>query len=128
MNLTGNSSWGQFLTRERAIRPALSAEFLAGLEKLDPQAPWLAIPLRPLRVSAPGRSSPSTSSWVDGVSLGPPGRCDGRPHRQPLGGLGHIMDPDGGDASLSARQGRRQGAWPAPVGRRRRRIDRKSVV
>lgn len=53
MNLTGNSSWGQFLTHGGAIRPALSAEFLAGLEALDPQAPWLAFPLRPLRVSAP---------------------------------------------------------------------------
>ena len=53
MNLTGNSSWGQFLTHGGAIRPALSAEFLAGLTKLDPQAPWLAFPLRPLRVSAP---------------------------------------------------------------------------
>lgn len=53
MNLTGNSSWGQFLTHGGAIRPELSAEFLAALPGLDPQAPWLAFPLRPLKVSAP---------------------------------------------------------------------------
>lgn len=53
MHLTGSSSWGQFLTHSGAVRPDLSTAFLAGLEQLDPQAPWLAFPLRPLRVSAP---------------------------------------------------------------------------
>lgn len=53
VGLTGTSSWGQFLTHTGAIRDDLRQAFLARMQDLDPEAPWLAFPLRPLRVSAP---------------------------------------------------------------------------
>ncbi|MDO8900401.1 MAG: hypothetical protein Q7V15_03510 [Phenylobacterium sp.] len=53
VGLTGVSSWGQFLTHQGAVKGDLSQTFLEGLGGLDPDAPWLAFPLRPLRVSAP---------------------------------------------------------------------------
>ncbi len=53
VGLTGTSSWGQFLTHTGAVRDELRQAFLVRIADLDPTAPWLAFPLRPLRVSAP---------------------------------------------------------------------------
>jgi len=53
VGLTGTSSWGQFLTHTGAVRDDLRQAFLERMADLDPEAPWLAFPLRPLRVTAP---------------------------------------------------------------------------
>jgi hypothetical protein len=53
VGLTGTSSWGQFLTHTGAVRDDLRQAFLARMADLDPKVPWLAFPLRPLRVAAP---------------------------------------------------------------------------
>ena len=64
VGLTGTSSWGQFLTHTGAVRDELRQVFLARMADLDPQAPWLAFPLRPLRVTAP------LSAFYDHFGLG----------------------------------------------------------
>jgi len=64
VGLTGTSSWGQFLTHTGAIRDDLRQAFLARMADLDPEAPWLAFPLRPLRVTAP------LSAFYDHFGLG----------------------------------------------------------
>ncbi len=51
--LSGMSSWGQFLTHDEMIKPALRDAFLRNLATLDPAAPWRSFPLPALRVSAP---------------------------------------------------------------------------
>ena len=56
VRLNGTSSWGQFLTHSGAVKPALRDAFIANFERLDPQAPWLIFPLRPLLVNAPAAS------------------------------------------------------------------------
>lgn len=53
VRLNGTSSWGQFLTHSGAVKPALRDAFLANLDRLDPNAPWLIFPLRPLLAQAP---------------------------------------------------------------------------
>ncbi|MDO8411205.1 MAG: hypothetical protein Q7S93_14220 [Phenylobacterium sp.] len=53
VRLSGTSSWGQFLTHSGAVHPERRAAFMTALKRLDPQAPWRAFPLRPLRVTAP---------------------------------------------------------------------------
>ncbi len=51
--LSGMSSWGQFLTHDEAIKPALRDAFLHNLADLDLAAPWRSFPLPALMVSAP---------------------------------------------------------------------------
>ncbi|WP_309643587.1 hypothetical protein [Phenylobacterium sp.] len=56
VRLNGTSSWGQFLTHSGAVKPALRDAFLANLDRLDPDAPWLIFPLRPLLTNAPAET------------------------------------------------------------------------
>lgn len=56
VNLSGTSSWGQFLTHAGAVKADLREAFLANFRDLDPDQPWLIFPLRPLLVNAPVES------------------------------------------------------------------------
>ncbi|WP_293679299.1 hypothetical protein [uncultured Phenylobacterium sp.] len=51
-HLTGTSHWGQLIDSREAIRPDVRDAFVANLETLDPETPWLAFPFRALIVSA----------------------------------------------------------------------------
>ncbi len=53
MRLNGSSTWGQFIDRDGRVKADLRARFLAGLDRLDVERPWLAFPLQPLAVEAP---------------------------------------------------------------------------
>jgi len=53
LHLTGTSSWGQVIDSRERVRPQMRDALLANLERLDPQAPWLAFPLRVLGTEAP---------------------------------------------------------------------------
>lgn len=53
LRLNGTSSWGQLIDSRERIRPDVRDAFLANLERLDPQAPWLVFPLRVLATEAP---------------------------------------------------------------------------
>lgn len=56
VRLNGTSSWGQFLMHSGAVKPALRDTFLANFDRLDPNAPWLIFPLRPLLAKAPAET------------------------------------------------------------------------
>lgn len=56
VNLSGTSSWGQFLTHSGAVKAHLREAFIASFKDLDAYQPWLIFPLRPLLVSAPAAS------------------------------------------------------------------------
>jgi hypothetical protein len=49
----GSSSWGQFLDHREGVKPALRAQFLANLQKLDLQRLWEVFPLPTYRAHAP---------------------------------------------------------------------------
>lgn len=53
LRLSGTSSWGQLIDSREAIRPDLRDALEANLATLDPEAPWLAFPLRVLATEAP---------------------------------------------------------------------------
>lgn len=53
LRLSGTSSWGQLIDSREAIRPDVRDALLANLATLDPEAPWLAFPLRVLATEAP---------------------------------------------------------------------------
>ncbi len=53
IHLSGTSTWGQMITSDGAIRPAMRDHLYAALPTLDPDAPWRAFALQPLAVSAP---------------------------------------------------------------------------
>lgn len=48
----GTSSWGQFLDHREAVKPALRAQFLENLKKLDLQRLWEVFPLPAYRAQA----------------------------------------------------------------------------
>jgi len=52
LRLNGTSSWGQLIDAHERIRPAARDALMAGLADLDPEAPWLAFPLRVLATEA----------------------------------------------------------------------------
>lgn len=56
VNLHGNSSWGQMIDSQEAVRPAFRDRLLGNLPSIDPDAPWRAFPLQVLRVTAPVES------------------------------------------------------------------------
>jgi hypothetical protein len=49
----GTSSWGQFLDHRESVKPALRAQFLENLKKLDRHRLWEVFPLPACRVHAP---------------------------------------------------------------------------
>ena len=49
----GTSSWGQFLDHREGVKPALRAQFLEKLNKLDLQRLWEVFPLPACRAQAP---------------------------------------------------------------------------
>jgi len=49
----GTSSWGQFLDHREGVKPALRAQFLENLKKLDLQRLWEAFPLPACSAHAP---------------------------------------------------------------------------
>ena len=51
--LQGTSTWGQLIDHRELVRPGPAAAFTANLERLDPEAPWFAFPLRALETQAP---------------------------------------------------------------------------
>jgi hypothetical protein len=53
VRLCGLSSWGQFITHEGAIKPALRDSFLRRFPDMDIDAPWRSFPLPALVASAP---------------------------------------------------------------------------
>lgn len=53
LHLTGTSSWGQLIDAHERVRPQARDALLANLATLDPEAPWLAFPLRVLATQAP---------------------------------------------------------------------------
>jgi len=53
LHLTGTSSWGQLIDAQERVRPEARDVLLANLATLDPEAPWLAFPLRVLATQAP---------------------------------------------------------------------------
>ena len=48
-----SSSWGQFLDHYERVKPALRAQFLANLRKLDRHRLWEVFPLPTYRAQAP---------------------------------------------------------------------------
>jgi hypothetical protein len=52
-HLQGTSSWGQFLDHREGVKPALRAQFLANLTRLDLQRLWEVFPLPTYRAQAP---------------------------------------------------------------------------
>ncbi len=69
--LSGMSSWGQFLTHDEAIKPALRDAFLRNFASLDPAAPWRSFPLPALAVSAPVAAFRAFYSGRTGSASGP---------------------------------------------------------
>jgi ribosomal protein S18 acetylase RimI-like enzyme len=53
INISGTSTWGQVLDYREQVRPAVRAALIEALPEIDPEAPWLAFPLRALTVEAP---------------------------------------------------------------------------
>ncbi|MBU1376996.1 MAG: hypothetical protein KKE02_19195 [Alphaproteobacteria bacterium] len=53
LNLNGTSSWGQLIDSHERIRPQVRDTLISNLERLDPDAPWLAFPNRVLKTEAP---------------------------------------------------------------------------
>ena len=53
VRLTGSSTWGQVLDHRGQVKPVVRDHLIAHLDQLDPDAPWLAFPLRALHASAP---------------------------------------------------------------------------
>ena len=53
VRLTGSSTWGQVLDHRGQVKPTVRDHLITRLDQLDPDAPWLAFPLRALRASAP---------------------------------------------------------------------------
>jgi len=49
----GTSSWGQFLDHREGVKPALCAQFLANLTKLDMHRLWEVFPLPTYSAQAP---------------------------------------------------------------------------
>jgi hypothetical protein len=53
LRFDGTSSWGQFLTHQEQIKPAMREQFLQNLHKLDIAHLWRAFPLPALMTNAP---------------------------------------------------------------------------
>lgn len=53
LRLNGTSSWGQLIDSRERVRVDVRDALLANLERLDPEAPWLAFPFRVLATEAP---------------------------------------------------------------------------
>jgi len=53
VRLAGTSTWGQMVDHRGLVKPDARASFLASLETLDAERPWLAFPLRAMATSAP---------------------------------------------------------------------------
>jgi len=53
VRLGGTSTWGQMVDHRGFVRPATHARFLASLETIDVDRPWLAFPLRAMNATAP---------------------------------------------------------------------------
>lgn len=53
IRLSGTSTWGQMVDHRGQVRPEARARFLAALEGLDVERPWLAFPLRTQITAAP---------------------------------------------------------------------------
>ena len=53
VRLGGTSTWGQMVDHRGVVKPDLHARFLASLETIDVQRPWLAFPLRAMTATAP---------------------------------------------------------------------------
>jgi len=51
--LTGSSTWGQLLRHDDTVNPTVERAFLAGLDRLQPHAPWTVFPMRALSTRAP---------------------------------------------------------------------------
>jgi hypothetical protein len=52
-HLQGTSGWGQFLDHREGVKPALRAQFLENLKKLDLRRLWAVFPLPTYRAHAP---------------------------------------------------------------------------
>jgi hypothetical protein len=53
VRLAGTSTWGQMVDHRGLVKPDQHARFLAGLETIDVDQPWLAFPLRAMTAAAP---------------------------------------------------------------------------
>jgi hypothetical protein len=53
VRLGGTSTWGQMVDHRGLVKPDLHARFLASLETIDVDQPWLAFPLRAMTAAAP---------------------------------------------------------------------------
>ncbi|HSZ53641.1 MAG TPA: hypothetical protein VK801_18885 [Caulobacteraceae bacterium] len=53
VRLNGTSSWGQLIDHSGQVKPDVARTFLANLEQLNPERPWLVFPLRALATRAP---------------------------------------------------------------------------
>lgn len=53
VRLSGQSSWGQFLTHTGTIKPALRDAFLQNFDRIDVTAPWRSFPLPALVTTVP---------------------------------------------------------------------------
>jgi hypothetical protein len=53
VRLGGTSTWGQMVDHRGLVKPDLHALFLASLETLDVERPWLAFPMRSMTATAP---------------------------------------------------------------------------
>ncbi len=49
----GSSSWGQFLDHRGAVKQNLRTAFIDGLDRYDPDAPWLSFPIPTMVVDSP---------------------------------------------------------------------------
>ena len=53
VRLGGTSTWGQMVDHRGFVRPEAHVQFLASLEAIDIDRPWLAFPLRAMNATAP---------------------------------------------------------------------------
>jgi len=53
VRLSGTSTWGQMVDYRGRVKPEAKAGFLARLETLDADKPWLVFPLRAMAATAP---------------------------------------------------------------------------
>jgi len=53
VRLGGTSTWGQMVDHRGLVKPGKHARFLASLETIDVDQPWLAFPLRAMTAAAP---------------------------------------------------------------------------
>lgn len=51
--LNGTSSWGQLIDHRWRVKSEVACVFLANLERVDPERPWLVFPFRALAARAP---------------------------------------------------------------------------